>query len=133
MDLGTSILDFMNRNGVPGAIIIFGGWFLVARLWPFVTEKWWPDTVDKGKRQANILTELTNAVIELKTITAGMAELVTDNRQTLLSMQLAIVRLAREWNLDSNLIALDLKEKEKRNEEPGTLRTDTETDPVSAA
>lgn len=132
MDLGTTLLDFMNRNGVPGAILVFGGWFLVARIWPFITEKWWPDSVDRNKRQASILSELTSAVVELKTITAGMAGLLTEHRQTLTSIQLAIVGLVRERGSGSVALS-DSDDRENDDEESRTLRSDPKADPVPAA
>ncbi len=78
MDLTQTILNFIQQNGLATGIIVFGGWFLVGRVWPWYTSDYLPAATTRQENRDKIMGELRDAILELKALTA---QLVTTMQQ----------------------------------------------------
>ena len=72
MDLTQVILDFIHQNGLATGIIVFGGWFLVSKVWPWYTHDYLPSATTRQDNRDKIMAELRDAIIELRSLTTQM-------------------------------------------------------------
>src|SRR5262245_10125967 len=85
MDDGVKfILNIIDKQGSAWVFIIFFGWFLVKKFWPWVIDKWWPA---QERRQDELMAHLgttNNTLIELRmSLSVITSELVQIKREML--------------------------------------------------
>ncbi len=112
MDLTQVILDFIHQNGLATGIIVFCGWFLVSKLWPWYTHDYLPAATTRQDNRDKIMAELRDAILELKSLTTQMLTAIQQHDATtrdlviaLGSNQQAILDLLNEHQPDSVKVA----------------------------
>jgi hypothetical protein len=72
VDLTQTILNFVQQNGLATGIVVFAGWFLVGKLWPWYTRDYLPATAARQDNRDKVMAELRDAILELKAMTGQM-------------------------------------------------------------
>ena len=72
MDLTQTILNFVQQNGLATGIVVFAGWFLVGKLWPWYTRDYLPANAARQDNRDKVMAELRDAIFELKSMTGQM-------------------------------------------------------------
>ncbi len=72
MDLTQTILNFVQQNGLATGIVVFAGWFLVGKLWPWYTRDYLPANAARQDNRDKVMAELRDAILELKAMTGQM-------------------------------------------------------------
>lgn len=83
MELGTWVADLIQSQGIAVVLVLGGLWFLVARLWPFYTDYWYPDWSQRNETgydvrhaeaaaRAQLASSLQLACEALERITTGL-------------------------------------------------------------
>lgn len=65
--MSTPIEKFFIDNGLAVAILLFIGWFLVGKMWPFITTQMWPAYLKQTEARMKNEAEQTSALIRLET------------------------------------------------------------------
>jgi hypothetical protein len=76
VDLTQTILTFIQQNGLATGIIVFGGWFLVSKVWPWLTNDYLPAVTARQDSRDKVIAELRDAILELKALTAQLISAV---------------------------------------------------------
>ncbi len=90
VDLTQTILTFIQQNGLATGIIVFGGWFLVSKVWPWLTHDYLPGVAVRQENRDKVLAELRDAIQELKALTTQMITAVQQHDATTRDMVLAL-------------------------------------------
>lgn len=72
IDIFPAVVAFLRDNGLGTLIVVFAGWFLASRLFPWYTNAYLPLLVQRQDYRDHIIADLRDAVIELKTLTAQL-------------------------------------------------------------
>lgn len=76
MSIEQSIFGFVKDHGLATVIVIFIGWFLVARLWPWYTAIYLPQVLARDEQRDRVIYELRDVVLELKALTAQLVSAI---------------------------------------------------------
>jgi hypothetical protein len=76
MSFGESMFGFVRDHGLATVIVLFIGWFLVAKLWPWYTSMYLPLLLEREEQRDRIIHELRDVVLELKGFTAQLVSTV---------------------------------------------------------
>jgi hypothetical protein len=72
VDLTQTILNFVQQNGLATGIVVFAGWFLVGKLWPWYTRDYLPANAVRQDNRDKVMAELRDAILDLKSMTGQM-------------------------------------------------------------
>jgi hypothetical protein len=76
---GQVIADFIGKDGLATAALIFLGWFLTTRIWPFLTKEYWPALGRREDQRNAVMKVLSENLIELKSGQARMLDAIERN------------------------------------------------------
>lgn len=79
MDLAQAIAVFIQTDGISASILVFLGWFLTVKLWPWLTKEYWPELVKRQAASTATLKLLSDNLIELKNDFRHISQLVDRN------------------------------------------------------
>ena len=90
MDLMQVVLDFIHQNGLSTGIIVFGGWFLVGKFWPWYTNDYLPGVTARQDNRDKVMAELRDAIIELRSLTTQMINSLQQHDTTTRDLVIAL-------------------------------------------
>ena len=94
MDITAAVIGFIEKDGVAIGLIVFGIWFLTAKVWPFITGVWWPASNNRAQTQITVIAELSGAVQALKALSQQTVAMLTEHRVMLSEMQILMAERA---------------------------------------
>ena len=77
--LGQMVSDFISKDGLATASLVFLGWFLTTRIWPWLTKEYWPARTRQEEARNGIMKVLGDNLIELKIGQKQMAAMIEHN------------------------------------------------------
>ncbi len=90
MDLTQTILTFIQQNGLATGIIVFSGWFLVSKVWPWFTHDYLPAVTARQDNRDKVIAELRDAILELRSLTAQLIAAMQAHDGTTRDMVIAL-------------------------------------------
>jgi hypothetical protein len=90
MDLTQTILNFAQQNGLATGIVVFTGWFLVAKFWPWYTRDYLPVHAARQDNRDKVMAELRDAILELKSMTGQMIAAIQQHDATTRDIVMAL-------------------------------------------
>jgi hypothetical protein len=90
VDLTQTILNFVQQNGLATGIIVFGGWFLVSKVWPWLTHDYLPAVTARNDARDKVIADLRDTILELKALTAQLINTMQQHDATTRDMVIAL-------------------------------------------
>ena len=76
MDLAAAVSKVILDQGVAITLLLLGGWFIVARLWPFYTKVYYPSVMERERQRDKDAATLANAMLELRAVVSQLVPII---------------------------------------------------------
>jgi hypothetical protein len=67
---------FVQDNGLSTGIVIFIGWFLVGKVWPYYTGVYLPQVMGRQTQREQVMEGLRDAIWELRALTVQLVNAI---------------------------------------------------------
>jgi hypothetical protein len=75
-DIVGSFLTYIHEYGLATGIVVFTGWFLVVRFWPWYTGIYLPMLATRQESRDHVMSDLRNAILELRILTGQLVNAI---------------------------------------------------------